>query len=138
MKPIVISCLLLFLAGAANGVMDALQFHYAQTPFDPDDQFWNPKISWENKWAKDQQGELQRPLRPRFFGASTFLVFLTDAWHLFQMIMFTAFHAAVIVALSSCKRLGKGWWNVAAWIGIYLLLHTIQSVGFHIIYTWAW
>lgn len=43
--------------------------------------WWNKNDSWKNKWKNGdpEQGE-------KFFGSSTFLVWLTDGWHLFQAI----------------------------------------------------
>lgn len=44
-------------------------------------QWWNKNYSWRNKWKNGdpEQGE-------KFFGSSTFLVWLTDGWHFFQML----------------------------------------------------
>lgn len=65
---------LFMIAGLCEGVMDYLQFHYYQINF-----FWNPKLSWKNKWknGKKEEGE-------KFFLSSTILVFLTDGWHLMK------------------------------------------------------
>ena len=63
-------------AGLSEGVMDYLQFRY-----DGESKFWNPELSWVNKW-KDRdprKGE-------RFFLSSTALVFLTDGWHLMKWV----------------------------------------------------
>jgi hypothetical protein len=64
----------IFLAGICEGVMDYLQFRYSK-----DNKFWNPKLSWVNKWkdGKRENGE-------RFFLSSTILVFVTDGWHLMK------------------------------------------------------
>ena len=34
---------------------------------------------------------------PKFFGSKTFFVFLTDAWHLFQMIMLTCLFIGISI-----------------------------------------
>ncbi len=44
------------------------------------DKWANPATSWRNKWAEGST------TKPRFFGSSTFFVFVTDAWHFFQML----------------------------------------------------
>ena len=85
--------LLFILAGAANGIMDTLQFHYGATGFSPTDQFWNPDISWKNKYA-DWDGEDKSPA---FFLSTTVFSFLTDGWHLAQTIMLTCFQLAVVI-----------------------------------------
>ena len=77
---IVVSLIFFMLAGIAEGIMDTLQFRFYKSVFKSQDQmFWNPDLSWQNKW---KQGDPK--FGPKFFGASTFLVFTTDAWHLFK------------------------------------------------------
>ena len=47
--------------------------------------FWDKHKSWVNKWKNGEpsQGE-------KFFGSSTFLVWLTDAWHLFNSLSYVS------------------------------------------------
>jgi hypothetical protein len=87
--------LLLIGAGTANAIMDTIQFHFGISIFKSRSNWWNNKTSWENKWKLDAEG---KPIvgKPRFFGSSTFLVFVTDAWHFFQFIMFTLFTIAIL------------------------------------------
>jgi hypothetical protein len=133
---LIICAALMLLGGVANGVMDTLSFHYGASIFPKDSQYWNKNLSWKNKW-KQVDGELVQPLTPRFFGSSTFLVFLTDGWHFFQMIMFAAFRTALVLALASAIRLAPGWKNVALWILVWIGLHVVQAAGFHLMYTWV-
>ena len=89
-----ITLFLLFLAGALNATMDVLSFRYKTSIFSkyPKLQsFFNPQESWVNKY-KDNNPKLG----PKFFGSKTFLVFLTDAWHLAKMLMITAFTLAIV------------------------------------------
>lgn len=74
--------LMIFISGFSEGIMDLLQFHFYSSKFKKyNNDFWNPLISWKNKW-KDGN-----PLNgPKFTGSSSFFVFLTDGWHLFKMI----------------------------------------------------
>ena len=73
-----ISLVLVSIAGIFKAVMDALQFHYFTSIFfSKNSSFWNPQDSWKNKWKEDLKTE-------KFLFSSTILVFLTDAWHLFQ------------------------------------------------------
>lgn len=73
-----ISLILVVVAGIFKAVMDTLQFHYFTSVFLPKNPlFWNPSLSWMNKWKSDLKTE-------KFLFSSTVLVFLTDAWHLFQ------------------------------------------------------
>ena len=89
-----ITLFLLFLAGALNATMDVLSFRYKTSIFSKYtklQEFFNPQESWVNKY-KDNNPELG----PKFFGSKTFLVFLTDAWHLAKMLMITAFTLAIV------------------------------------------
>ena len=68
---------LIFIAGFCEGLMDFLQFHYKS--FFKNDLFWNPEVSWKNKY---KDGD---PLKgPRFLFSTTLLVSLTDGWHLMK------------------------------------------------------
>ena len=79
----IIGFILILVSAVGKSVMDKLQFHYSKSIFSKfkNQQFWNPEISWKNKWKNGNklQGE-------SFFLSSTVLVFTTDAWHLFQNI----------------------------------------------------
>lgn len=89
-----ITLFLLFLAGALNATMDVLSFRYKTSIFSKYtklQEFFNPQESWVNKY-KDNNPELG----PKFFGSKTFLVFLTDAWHLAKMLMITSFTLAIV------------------------------------------
>jgi hypothetical protein len=73
--------LLIFLSlvGFFEAVMDKLQFNYNKSIFInfKNQQFWNPKISWKNKWENGDKDNGER-----FLFSSTLFVFTTDAWHL--------------------------------------------------------
>lgn len=132
---------LCLLAGLANGIGDTLQFHYGSSwAADLDPQFWNPKVSLENKWAKDAQGELIYPLRPRYFGSSTFLVWTTDAWHLAKFFYHTLLRLAIVILLITdyTRRRVKewSWWQYGvAYAVVFVGLAAIQAAGFHVFYT---
>ena len=42
---------------------------------------YHPDHSWKSMYKVDKNNEVIRPLKPRFFGSTTFLSFLTDKWH---------------------------------------------------------
>lgn len=68
----------LFFAGLFKGIMDLISFRLYYSIFS-DITFFNPKKSWVYKWKNNN------PLNgERFFGSSTFLVGITDGWHLAQ------------------------------------------------------
>jgi hypothetical protein len=66
--------ILLLISAFANAIMDYLQFHYYKN-----NKFWNPKLSWKNKYKNNdkRQGE-------KFPFSTTILVSFTDGWHLMQ------------------------------------------------------
>lgn len=87
-----ITIMFLLSASICKAVMDTLQFHFYTSKFKKlNPQYWSPSISWRNKWKDGfvDNGE-------SFFGSSTFLVFLTDAWHLFQIIMLVFLFCAIV------------------------------------------
>jgi len=84
---IVLGVILVGLAGFFKAVMDKLQFHwhrsvFAVNPVRYRELFWNPSISWINKYEPGTNYKEER-----FKFSTTLLVFLTDAWHLAQMSM---------------------------------------------------
>ena len=74
---------LVFVSGSAEGVMDHLQFHG-----DNGDQFWDPRVSWKNKYKN-------RDVSQGMTFRGKYLVFTTDGWHLMKfgrnITMFVAF-----------------------------------------------
>jgi hypothetical protein len=131
-----LACILF--AGIANGTMDKLQFHFGKSRLAKveNQQYWNPQISWENKWSKTAEGKLAQPLRPAFPGSTTVFVWLTDGWHLMKFLYHGFARLALVLSLSLPYVILKGkaapWWAYpAAW----LVLAGLQAVGFHITYT---
>lgn len=74
--------LFIALAGICNAVMDTLAHHFYTSIFNDlkfNPQFWNPLISWENKYSK------------------WLPVAFTDAWHLFKSGMLTFLSIAITI-----------------------------------------
>lgn len=115
------------LAGIAKAICDTLQFHYNKSVFPLGSYFWNPTQSWKNKY-KDFIPEHG----PKFFGSTTFLVFCTDGWHLFQMIAHVLLIAAIVI-YKPITPIKIEWLSVLVDFVILKVAH--QSV-FHIFYTW--
>lgn len=119
---IIISIVCLFLFGCADGITDHLQFHYKKGDFE-NDLFWNPKESWKNKY-KDGNPDLGE----KFFGSTTFLVWTTDAWHLFKTIKVSIIQFLVAFLLLRGKR---WYWVLIGLFGAKLVV----GAGFHLFYT---
>lgn len=60
------------------------------TKYNPN--FWNPTICYKNKWKDGISGGT-----PKFFGSTTFLVFLTDGWHLLKSAFLTTIVLSIIL-----------------------------------------
>jgi hypothetical protein len=119
----VLAFLLLIISGVSKAVQDKVNFHFSESIFAKlNGYFWNPVYSSLNKWKDGikKRGE-------KFFGSSTFLVGVTDAWHLFQTIRDTTFAIAFFL-LGACST----WWS--ALIG-YALSRIIFQVFFKKIFT---
>jgi hypothetical protein len=83
----IIGYVLIISAATAEAIMDKIQFHYDSSIFSNPklkQNFWNPALSWVNKWKDGSARE------ERFLGSSTIFVFTTDAWHLFKFVRNTA------------------------------------------------
>lgn len=88
-----LSISLLILAGICKAVKDRVMTGWSGSRFEQwglNREFWDNQISWRNKWKLDSHGNATRV--ERFPLSSTILVFLTDAWHLFDLVfMLSAF-----------------------------------------------
>lgn len=93
---IIVTVVLLVLASACNAVMDILQHKFKSSIFSDEERFkelfWNPKISWKNKW-KWVNGKLKE----KFMFSSTILVFTTDGWHFFQFLFHSCWQLAIAI-----------------------------------------
>jgi hypothetical protein len=117
-----ISFILIFLSGILNAIMDVLDFKFNSSIFATckNQQWINPNISWKNKWKYIDEiwiGE-------KFFGSSTFLVFLTDLWHLCKFLMLLFIMSAIVFYNPLLN-----WWVD------FLLLYCIFTITFEIFFS---
>lgn len=114
----------MFLAGAVNGINQDLLFHYYEfesTFPNANPQFWNPDISWRNKYLNGDptQGE-------RFLGSSTIFVGFTDGYH--STILARNLFITTSICLSPQTR---GWKPFLTKTLIYSLSY---GLGFELVY----
>ena len=86
---------LIILAAFFNSLMDVLQFRYSKSVFPQEGvkrEFFDPDLSWRNKWKNGNAEEGEA-----YPGSSTVFVLFTDAWHLFQFLMFSCFNLIILV-----------------------------------------
>jgi hypothetical protein len=132
--------LVCILSGVANGIMDTATFHYnASRMVYWNPEYWNPALSWCNKWAGCQAGYERFPL------SSTVLVSLTDGWHLMKLLYSllsltgAMVFLAVFVYRSECnEKTGRqyAWTLLLCFTGALLSAKICIGIGFHISYVW--
>ena len=115
LKEHIAPAVLVFVAGTAEGVMDGLQFHY-----DGNNPFWQPDISWRNKYKNKD------PQQGKTFAGKYFVV-ATDGWHLMKFTRNATLFTAFTLKLGEKKK----WWvyiveGVSYWV--------INRIGFNISY----
>jgi len=115
----------MFLAGAMNGINQDLLFHYHEfesTFPNANPQFWDPNISWRNKYLNGDplQGE-------KFPGSSTIFAGFTDGYH--STILARNLFITTSVCLSPQTR---GWKPFLTKTLIYSLSY---GLGFKLVYS---
>ena len=108
----------LTLAGLGKAVADALA--HGSTRLTGLGAWWDNRTSWTLKYKNYYGGDK----RPRFFGATTFLVLLTDAWHCFNALTWACVDAAVLVAAWTPYK----WWAVADVLARRLVFEPVYSL----------
>lgn len=126
-KATIIGAGAMFIAGTANGTHETIHYHYDQFKSrfpNANDRFWNPDISWRNKYKNGDvsQGE-------RFPGSSTTFVFTTDAKHLLGTI-----HRGGLIVGGFTIAIGekRPWWHYTL---DFAIVGVAYSAGFHGTYT---
>lgn len=94
---IVLYVILFLITSVSYSLMWTLQFRFYRSIFFSldNEQFWNPKLSWKNKW-KQKDGRMIE----KFPFSSTFLVFLTDGFHLFQFFFLNSIMLIISLLIS--------------------------------------
>ena len=115
---IIIAVILIFIAGISKAIIDTLNFHYSVSIFkNLNAQFWSPELSLRNKY---KNGIKKRG--PKFFGSTTFLVWTTDAWHLFgALYTVSSVSALLLLGYISC-----GWYDLLSSAICYIVLKGIS------------
>ena len=62
--------------------------------------FWDKHKSWKNKWKGGVAANGEK-----FFGSSTFLVWITDAWHLFNALSYLSLFLSGVLLASMNVRI---------------------------------
>lgn len=119
----VLACWMLSAVFAA--IANILAFKFKSSVFqEKDPNWWNPGKSWRNKYKNKMayQG-------PKFFASTTFLSFLTDAWHLMQFLS-NAF-LALSVSLILRAHMGLNLWATGL---VFLALILAYGTAYYPLY----
>src|SRR5262245_8397401 len=93
---------LVFVAGAAKGFNETLQYNYPifEKKFPgANDQWFNPKLSWRNKYEGGNPDN-----GPKYFLSTSLLVMFTDQYHLNNFIQRTALVSALVIKFGEGKK----------------------------------
>lgn len=120
---------LLFASGIWDGLNEVLHTHYprfqARFP-NANPGWWNPAISWENKWKIDADGSVMTGF-DRFPGSSTVFVFVTDGYHATRAADHLFLYAGIALNIGERKR----WTHYLVDVGLHSLA---RSIGFNAVY----
>ena len=124
----------MFVSGMLDGTIETLVWHYDQS-FRPrfphaNEQFWNPAISWKNKYQNGNSLD-----GPRFPGSTTAFAFTTDAYHALR----TSNRALTTITLvgyinGECREKMSKKERCKTIIKDFLILTAIRSAGFTLTY----
>ncbi|MBE0538401.1 MAG: hypothetical protein IH620_01710 [Ignavibacterium sp.] len=119
--------LFLSLAALSNAGMDTLTHHYSYSfaaEYKWDRQFWDPAISWKNKYIEGDPAKQKVQMSLLIFSINK-PSFLTDGWHLLKAIMLA------FIFLSSVVWIPVNWWKkLLIFIGILLLWSIVFEIAY--------
>ena len=149
---LLITLLFTLLAGIANAYMDMCKEFQLSKWKDLTEDFWwfrwaNDDYSWKNKWKLVNDTLITNHVWPwyyfklykpdyveRFPLSSTMLVFITDGWHFFQMLMWSFITLAIAVN-EPIKFINNAevsiFWNI---ILNFIIIRLVTGIGFNIFY----
>ena len=120
--------LILFaIAGFLKGFSDHLLFKITPESRVYLHPFFDPDVSWRNKWKNGNPEE-----GPRFLGSSTIFVGFTDAWHLAELLQYGCLQAMFAMAASNGFT---GFNPIVEFLSMYFLAWIVRSVSFSIPYS---
>ena len=123
-----IGFILILFWGCCDGITQQILFHYWDFEevwgFDPI--FWNPEISWANKWAWNEYGQM---IGEKFPLSSTVLVFLTDGYHLLRTLVSWFSLIGIILIVRSSQKFYQYFIDL-------ILIFLIRGIGFAMLYNW--
>jgi hypothetical protein len=123
-------------SGMLDGTIETISYHYDngfKRRFSKvNDQFWNPAISWTNKYKDNNPA-----LGPKFMGSTDIFVCTTDAYHMLRTTKraLDGFTLACYINKTCTETTtpkGKRWKRV---VTDFLIITAIRCVGFSLTYS---
>lgn len=127
-----------FFSGFLDGTIESISYHY-EDGFKPrfkrikiNDQFWNPAISWKNKY---KNGDCAAG--PKFQGSTNVFAFTTDAYHLLRTTKRTidGYTLAYYINDGYCNKQLTKKQKLKAAVRDFFILTAIRCAGFHLSYS---
>lgn len=127
----------MFASGMIDGTVESISWHY-ENGFKPampnaNDQFWNPAVSWRNKYKNGDpaQGE-------RFPGSTTMFASTTDAYHLLRTSKRTIDGVTLAWYINEeCTQKNRTRkQRIVSMVKDFAILTAVRCVGFHLTYTY--
>jgi hypothetical protein len=127
-KLVILSSFFICLAALFNAGQDSISHHY-NTSFakalDLNEQFWNPSISWKNKYVDRDPSKERRKIDLLLFKFDVPAAF-TDGWHLLKT-------ASIFFLILSPVFLFPGRWKMK--LAYFVILSVCWNVTFNIFYS---
>ncbi|HXU27355.1 MAG TPA: hypothetical protein VN698_08995 [Bacteroidia bacterium] len=123
-------------SGMLDGTIESISYHYdngfKRRFKNVNDQFWNPSISWTNKYKNNDPC-----LGPKFTGSTNIFVCTTDAYHMLRTTKravdgFTLAYYVNKTYSDKTTPKGKKWKGIAK---DFLIITAIRCVGFSLTYS---
>ena len=93
--------ILIIIFGISKAICDISESGFADSKLKRlNPQFWDKHKSWRNKWKGGVAANGEK-----FFGSSTFLVWITDAWHLFNALSYLSLFLSGVLLASMNVRI---------------------------------
>jgi len=115
---IIVVTLAATISGVSKAIMDTISFHFSISIFSGKSRWWDPTKSHRNKYEWFPNSKVLTWL------FSNHLVFVTDAWHFFQMLKDITFAIAFGLA-----GIFLPWWSL-------FIIYIFQRTIFHVLYTY--
>ena len=118
----IVSSTLLFAGGCSDGMAETMKFRYPEFKKvfpNSNDQFWDPSISWENKYKDNNPDQ-----GPKFFGSTTIFVGVTDSYHMTRTLRNSFVFGAIAFKIGEPKQ---KWYY---YVGEFIAGGLIYKAGF--------